>query len=163
MNTKTLITLAIALLGAASAFAGQAQAQTHGDREVQIVNYASTSTLTRPQVMAETAEALRLHVVSQSETNALPTDAQLHSIPRRRPEVPADGCRRPGAARRHGAVPAMQMQAPKTRAQVAAELAEAQRLGVVSQSESNTFPTPEHSELVRLAGLKALPMTVATR
>ena len=162
MNTKTLITLTIALLGAASAFAGQAQARTHGDREVQIVSYAGTSTLTRAQVMAETAEALRLHVVSHSETNTFPTDAQLHSIRvaglRSLPMDAADQALRDDMAHY-----AMQMQAPKTRAQVAAELAEAQRLGVVSQSESNTFPTPEQSELVRLAGLKALPMTVAIR
>ncbi|CAN5323957.1 hypothetical protein BH11PSE10_BH11PSE10_14100 [soil metagenome] len=162
MNTKTLITLAIALLGAASAFAGQAPAQTHGDREVQIVDYASPSTLTRAQVLAETTEALRLHVVSRSETNTFPTDAQLHSVRvAGLRALPMDAAAQ--ALRDDMAQFALQMEAPKTRAQVAAELAEAQRLGVVSHSESNTFPTPAQSELVRQAGLKALPMTVAAR
>ena len=91
MNTKTITTLAIALLGAASAFAGQ----SHGDREAQIADFSTTSTLTRAQVVAE--------------------------------------------------------------------LAESQRLGLVSHSETNTFPTPAQSELVRQAGLKALPMNVAVR
>nr|WP_316640922.1 DUF4148 domain-containing protein [uncultured Roseateles sp.] len=52
---------------------------------------------------------------------------------------------------------------PVSRAQVLAELAESRRLGVLNHSESNTFPTPAQSEQVRQAGLKALPMTVATR
>ena len=161
MNTKTtVITLAIALLSAASAFAGQAQ--THGDREAQIVDFTSTSTLTRAQVLAETAEALRLHAVSRSETNTFPTEAQLHSIRvAGLKALPMEAAAQ--ALREDMAQFALQMEAPKTRAQVVAELAEAQRLGLVSHSESNTFPTPAQSELVRLAGLKALPMTVAAR
>ena len=163
MNTKTtVITLAIALLGAASAFAGPAQAQSHGDREAQLVDFSSSSTLTRAQVLAETAEALRLHVVSHSETNTFPTDAQLHSIRvAGLKALPMEAAAE--ALREDMAQFAMQMEAPKTRAQVLAELAEAQRLGIVSHSESNTFPTPAQSELVRQAGLKALPMNVAAR
>jgi len=158
MNTKTITTLAIALLGAASAFAGQ----SHGDREAQIADFSTTSTLTRAQVMAETAEALRLHVVSRSETNTFPTDAQLHSIHvAGLKALPMDAAAQ--ALREDMAQFALQMEAPKTRAQVVAELAESQRLGLVSQSETNTFPTPAQSELVRQAGLKALPMNVATR
>ena len=76
MSTKTLTTLAIALLGAASAFA----AQNHGDRDAQTVDFSSTSTLTRAQMQAETAEALRLHVVSRSETNTFPTQAPLELV-----------------------------------------------------------------------------------
>ena len=158
MNTKTLITLAIALLGAASAFAGQ----NHGDREAQLVDLNSPSTLTRAQVQAETAEALRLHVVSRSETNTFPTDAQLHSIRvAGLKALPMDAAAE--ALREDMAQLALQMEAPRTRAQVVAELVESQRLGLVSHSESNTFPTPAQSELVRQAGLKALPMTVAAR
>lgn len=161
MNAKTtVITLAIALLGAASAFAGQVQ--THGDREAQIVDFSGPSTLTRAQVQAETAEALRLHVVSHSETNTFPTDAQLHSIRiAGLKALPMEAAAQ--ALREDMAQFALQTEAPKTRAQVIAELAEAQRLGLVSHSESNTFPTPAQSELVRLAGLKARPMNVATR
>ena len=158
MNTKTITTLAIALLGAASAFAGQ----SHGDREAQIADFSTTSTLTRAQVMAETAEAQRLHVVSRSETNTFPTDAQLHSIHvAGLKALPMDAAAQ--ALREDMAQFALQMEAPKTRAQVVAELAESQRLGLVSQSETNTFPTPAQSELVRQAGLKALPMNVAVR
>ena len=107
--------------------------------------------------------ALRISAEGLTRSSLLfATDAQLHSIRvaglRSLPMDAADQALRDDMAHY-----AMQMQAPKTRAQVAAELAEAQRLGVVSQSESNTFPTPEQSELVRLAGLKALPMTVAIR
>nr|WP_316640924.1 DUF4148 domain-containing protein [uncultured Roseateles sp.] len=99
MNAKTLITLAIALLGAASAFADHhddsglsradvstalAQARIsgelhHGDREINILP-AGTTLKTRAQVQAETAEALRLNVVSRSEANIFPTDAQLHAV-----------------------------------------------------------------------------------
>jgi hypothetical protein len=158
MNTKTLITLAIALLGAASAIAGQ----NHGDREAQLVDLSSPSTVTRAQVQAETAEALRLHVVSRSETNTFPTDAQLHSIRvAGLKTLPMDAAAE--ALREDMAQLALQMEAPRTRAQVVAELVESQRLGLVSHSESNTFPTPAQSELVRQAGLKALPMTVAAR
>ena len=158
MHTKTITTLAIALLGAASAFAGQ----SHGDREAQIADFSTTSTLTRAQVLAETAEAQRLHVVSRSETNTFPTDAQLHSIHvAGLKALPMDAAAQ--ALRKDMAQFALQMEAPKTRAQVVAELAESQRLGLVSQSETNTFPTPAQSELVRQAGLKALPMTVAAR
>lgn len=158
MNTKTLATLAIALLGATSAFA----AQNHGDREAQIPDFAGTSTLTRAQVMAETAEAQRLHVVSRSETNTFPTDVQLRAVRiAGLKALPMDAAAQ--ALRDDMAQFALQMEAPKTRAQVLAELAESQRLGLVSQSETNTFPTPAQSELVRKAGLKALPMAVAAR
>lgn len=113
MNTKTsIITFAIALLGAASAFAGP----SNSEREIQIFDLSSPSTPTRAQPLREDM-------------------AQF----------------------------ALQMEAPKTRAQVVAELAEAQRLGVVSQSETNTFPTPAQSEQVRQAGLKALPTYTAAR
>ncbi len=50
-----------------------------------------------------------------------------------------------------------------TRAQVVAELREAIRLGAISDGERNVFPTAMQLESIRLAGLKALSMTMASR
>ena len=52
---------------------------------------------------------------------------------------------------------------PLTRAQVLAELHEAVRLGAISDGERNVFPTAMQLESIRLAGLKALAMTMASR
>ncbi|MCW5653332.1 DUF4148 domain-containing protein [Hydrogenophaga sp.] len=43
----------------------------------------------------------------------------------------------------------------KSRAQVAAETAEARRLGLLSYGEDMTFPTPAQAEQIRLAGVQA--------
>ncbi len=51
----------------------------------------------------------------------------------------------------------------KTRAQVRAELAEAIRVGAISQGENSTFPTAAQLQLIQMAGLRALQMTVAAR
>lgn len=50
-----------------------------------------------------------------------------------------------------------------TRAQVLAELHEAVRLGALSDGERNVFPTAMQLESIRLAGLKALSMPMASR
>lgn len=50
-----------------------------------------------------------------------------------------------------------------TRAQVVAETIEAIRVGAIGRGEHNVFPTAKQLESIRLAGLKALPMTVASR
>ena len=51
----------------------------------------------------------------------------------------------------------------KTRAQVVAETVEAIRLGVVDRGVGSTTFTEAQLESIRMAGLKALPMDVATR
>jgi Domain of unknown function (DUF4148) len=51
--------------------------------------------------------------------------------------------------------------APKSRAQVIAELNEAQRLGLVARGERDVFSTPEQREQIRQAGLRALEVRVA--
>lgn len=47
----------------------------------------------------------------------------------------------------------------KTRAQVVAETAEAQRLGLVNNSEFPKIATPEQAEQIRVAGLRAIGQT----
>jgi hypothetical protein len=49
----------------------------------------------------------------------------------------------------------------KTRAQVMAEAREAQRLDVLGRGEANAFITPEQSEQIRLAGLRAIDPSLA--
>jgi hypothetical protein len=44
----------------------------------------------------------------------------------------------------------------KTRAQVVAETTEAQRLGLVNNSEFPKYATPQQAEQIRLAGLRAI-------
>ncbi|MGL5001440.1 MAG: hypothetical protein ACRDAM_00705 [Casimicrobium sp.] len=51
---------------------------------------------------------------------------------------------------------------PKTRAQVAAEFTEANRLGLIAKGDRDVFATPEQLEQVRLAGLRATEYVVAT-
>lgn len=105
MYTKTLVTLAIALLGAASAFAGEATwvhpvkpssslsrdavkqdtlaALKAGDvarGEVLSVLAVSTPGLSRVQVRAEAREALRLGLNSRGEHNVFPNVEQLQRI-----------------------------------------------------------------------------------
>jgi Domain of unknown function (DUF4148) len=46
--------------------------------------------------------------------------------------------------------------APKTRAQVHAEILEARRLGVLQMGEQNVIETPEQQALITSAGLRAL-------
>ncbi len=51
----------------------------------------------------------------------------------------------------------------KTRAQVRAETLEAIRLGAISQGEQSSFPTAAQLQLIEMAGLRTLHMTVAAR
>jgi hypothetical protein len=48
-----------------------------------------------------------------------------------------------------------------TRAQVLAEIAEAKRLGLMTHGEATTFATPQQTEQVRQAGLRAAHVLVA--
>jgi hypothetical protein len=50
-----------------------------------------------------------------------------------------------------------------TRAQVRAETLEAIRVGAISRHEQSELPTAAQLESIRLAGLKALTMTLASR
>ncbi len=52
---------------------------------------------------------------------------------------------------------------PLTRAQVKAELLEAIRIGAIEHGERSVAPTAEQLELIRLAGVRAIMMNVATR
>jgi len=108
MNTKTFITVAIALIGAVAGTAATAGEATYGYPVV----YTSTLTraevraeavralaagevstgersivvgsvgmpLSRAQVIAETLEAIRIGALSRGEQNVFPTAAQLDSI-----------------------------------------------------------------------------------
>ena len=58
---------------------------------------------------------------------------------------------------------ALPMGSMLSRAQVHAETLEALRVGAVSLRERNEFPTVAQLELIREAGLKAVPMTLAAR
>lgn len=113
MNSKSFITsltAAVALLGAASAFAaplvGEAdlslpmayssklsraevqaaalQARAAGQQfngdYIALKEPAFMSTVTRAQVHAEALEAIRLHAIGQGEHNYFPTQEQLDSI-----------------------------------------------------------------------------------
>jgi Domain of unknown function (DUF4148) len=106
MNTKTFVTAAIALLGAASAFAqgpedyslpqpytsvvtraevrAQAiaarQAPMHFEGDRYVANEVFVPTLTVAQVRAETLEAIRVGAINRSYESTLPTAAQLESI-----------------------------------------------------------------------------------
>jgi hypothetical protein len=51
--------------------------------------------------------------------------------------------------------------AQPTRAQVLAEIAEAKRLGLITHGEATTFATPQQTEQVRRAGLRAANVLVA--
>jgi hypothetical protein len=51
----------------------------------------------------------------------------------------------------------------KTRAQVLAEAVEARRLGLIAHGDGHIVPSDMQLEQVRLAGLRALPMTLASR
>lgn len=161
MNTKTLITVAIALLGA-SVSALAAGEQQYGDRTTHFEAAGNGPSKTRAQVLAELAEAVRIGAISRSESNTFPSDAQLRSIRLAGLKaLPMEAAAQ--ALQEDMAQLAALMDAPKTRTQVIAETAEARRLGLISQSETDSFPTPAQLALVRLAGLKALPMTVAAR
>jgi hypothetical protein len=50
-----------------------------------------------------------------------------------------------------------------TRAQVHAETLEAIRLGAISRGEHNSFPTQMQLDSIRMAGLRAVTMTLASR
>jgi Domain of unknown function (DUF4148) len=50
-----------------------------------------------------------------------------------------------------------------SRAQVRAETLEAIRLGAIGVHEKNLFPTAAQLESIRMAGLNAVPMTMASR
>ncbi len=50
-----------------------------------------------------------------------------------------------------------------SRAQVRAETLEALRVGAINRREKNAFPTAAQLESIRMAGLKAVPMTMASR
>lgn len=52
---------------------------------------------------------------------------------------------------------------PLTRVQVKAELLEAIRIGALEHGERSVTPSAEQLELIRLAGLRAITMNVATR
>ncbi|KRC01314.1 hypothetical protein ASE11_06810 [Hydrogenophaga sp. Root209] len=96
--------------------------------------FAQNAPLTRAQVKAELAEAIRTgNVLADSETGL-----KLNEI------NPSNYPAKPG-------------QTGKTRAQVRAELDEARRLGLVNFSD-NGYPivtTPEQAEQIRQAGLRA--------
>jgi hypothetical protein len=123
MNTKTLITLAIALAGFATATTSMAGEATY---ELPL---PATSLLTRAEVRAELAAARAAGQLDLGERSfvAAPT----------------------GMA--------------KTRAQVVAETLEAIRIGALNHGEKNTVLTDAQIERIEMAGLRALPMTVAAR
>jgi Domain of unknown function (DUF4148) len=50
-----------------------------------------------------------------------------------------------------------------SRAQVRAETLEALRVGAIGRHEKNAFPTAAQLESIRLAGLMAVPMAMASR
>lgn len=108
MNTKTFITVAIALIGAVAGTAASAGEATYdypvaytstltraevraeavralaagevSTGEQSVVVAAAGMPLSRAQVRAETLEAIRIGAISRGEQNDFPTAAQLNSI-----------------------------------------------------------------------------------
>ena len=111
---------AITMLGAGSAFAGEASY----DYPV-----AYTSAVSRADVQAQTLSARAAGLIAHGERTVV---------------IVATGL-------------------SLTRAQVKAEALEAIRVGAISRGERNVIPTAAQLESIRLAGLKAVAMTMASR
>jgi hypothetical protein len=131
MYAKTLVTIAVALIGAASSsFASSSSAFASNVGEAAYdypTSVASSISRSAVKEATSTARAAGQIVVGEQTVVAEVSNAGL------------------------------------SRAQVRAETLEAIRLGLIGRGEHNVIPTDAQQSLVRMAGLKALSMTVASR
>lgn len=156
MNSKTLFTVAtavIALVGAASAIAQD----------------APNGRLTRSEVRAAAIEA-RHNAVPVSGEKSFETTSPFMSIAKRADVQMAAVAAARFAGRSVSGEKSGDVEGPftstLTRAQVAAETREAIRIGAIDfggDYSPRTSPTEAQVEQIRQAGLKALSMSVASR